>query len=194
MARTYSTMMLNLGEPGPQFRLPDTVSDEQISLAASGGEHGSLVMFLCNHCPFVVHLFDEIRALDTNYRGRGISFFAISANDIDSHPDDSPAKMAELAAAQEWSFPYLYDETQQTAKSYGAACTPDFFLLDNAGTLVFRGRMDGSSPGNEVPVTGGDLRAALDAVLDGRAVSEEQRPSLGCNIKWKPGNEPSYFG
>jgi len=194
MARTLSTMMLELGQPAPDFSLPDAVGGASVSLASHGGASGSLVMFICNHCPFVVHILEGISSLDRDYLGRGIAFFAISANDVANYPGDSPDKMRALATDQGWSFPYLYDESQETAKSYGAACTPDFFLLDADGKLVFRGRMDGSSPGNDVPVTGTDLRAALDAVLGGSAVSDEQQPSLGCNIKWKPGNEPAYFG
>lgn len=194
MVRTHSTMMLNLGDPAPDFRLPDTISGKSMSLSTNQGQRGTLVMFISNHCPFVVHILEEIRNIDRDYQGKGINFFAISANDVESYPADAPDKMSELAQAQRWSFPYLYDESQETAKSYGAACTPDFFLLDSAGELAFRGRMDGSSPGNDVPVTGEDLRAALNAVLDGQKVQGPQQPSLGCNIKWKPGNEPSYFG
>ncbi len=194
MARTNSTMMLKLGQPAPDFLLPDTVGGEDISLSKNAGAQGSLVMFICNHCPFVVHLIKEIGNIDKDYDGRGISIFAINSNDIDKHPDDAPDKMAALARSEGWSFPYLFDASQETAKRYGAACTPDFFLLDSSGKLVFRGRMDGSSPGNEVPVTGEDLRAALDALLSGAQIGEQQLPSLGCNIKWKPCNEPSYFG
>ncbi len=194
MARTHSTMMLNLGEPAPDFLLTDTVGGESIRLSKSAGERGSLVMFICNHCPFVVHLIEEIGNIDREYEGRGISIFAINSNDVEKYPDDAPDKMTSLAKAQGWSFPYLYDESQETAKSYGAACTPDFFLLDGNRRLMFRGRMDGSSPGNEVPVTGSDLRAALDALIAGTQLGQEQLPSLGCNIKWTPGNQPSYFG
>ena len=194
MVRTHSTMMLNLGDSAPDFHLPDTISGRTMSLATNRGKHGSLVMFISNHCPFVVHILEEIRNIDRDYQSKGINFFAISANDIKSYPADAPDKMAELAKDQGWSFPYLYDESQETAKSYGAACTPDFFLLDSAGALAFRGRLDGSSPGNNVPVTGEDLRAALNDVLAGQPVGGHQQPSLGCNIKWKPGNEPSYFG
>jgi len=194
MARTNSTMMLTLGQEVPDFLLPDTVSGKTIRLSKNTGASGSLVMFICNHCPFVVHLIDEIGNIDRDYSNQGIRIFAINSNDIAKHPDDAPDKMASLARAKGWSFPYLFDESQETAKSYGAACTPDFFLLDDSGKLVFRGRMDGSSPGNEVPVTGSDLRAALDALIAGAQIGQEQLPSLGCNIKWKPGNEPSYFG
>ncbi len=194
MARTPSTMMLDLGQSAPDFQLTDTVSGRPVSLAEHGGERGSLVMFICNHCPFVVHILEELRNMDRDYRGKGVELFAISANDVANYPDDSPDKMQAMANSQGWSFPYLYDESQETAKSYGAACTPDFFLIDGNGCLVFRGRMDGSSPGNGVPVTGADLRAALDALISGSPVPPDQKPSLGCNIKWKPGNEPAYFG
>jgi len=194
MVRTHSTMMLTLGDPAPDFHLPDTISGKSMSLATNLGKYGTLVMFVSNHCPFVVHILEEIRNIDRDYQEKGIRLFAISANDIESYPADAPDKMSELARAQGWSFPYLYDESQETAKSYGAACTPDFFLLDSEGALAFRGRMDGSSPGNDVPVTGQDLRTALDSVLAGQRVPGPQQPSIGCNIKWKPGNEPSYFG
>ena len=194
MARTPSTMMLDLGQRAPDFQLPDTVSGDSLGLASHGGAQGSVVMFICNHCPFVVHILEELRNIDRDYLEKSIALFAISSNDVDNYPEDSPDKMRELAAAQGWSFPYLYDQSQEVAKSYGAACTPDFFVLDGDHNLVFRGRMDGSSPGNDVPITGEDLRAALDALLSGAPVPSEQKPSLGCNIKWKPGNEPSYFG
>jgi peroxiredoxin len=191
MVRTPSTM-LPLGTPAPDFELPN-VDGRTVSFADAAGPQGTLVMFICNHCPFVKHVADELAALGREYLPRGIGMVAISSNDVSSHPADSPEQMVHEAEDRGYAFPYLYDETQEVAKAYHAACTPDFFLFDGAGRLVYRGQLDPSRPGNEIPVTGSDLRAALDAVLAGRPVAAEQRPSLGCNIKWKPGNEPAYF-
>ena len=152
-----------------------------------------VVMFICNHCPFVKHVMEELGYVANDYGSHGIAFVAINSNDVTKYPDDAPERMGELAGAQGWEFPYLFDESQEVAKAYKAACTPDFFVFDGEQKLVYRGQLDDSRPETEIPVTGNDLRAALDAVLAGQPVSEEQKPSLGCNIKWKAGNEPDYF-
>ncbi|NBW95194.1 MAG: thioredoxin family protein [Planctomycetia bacterium] len=191
MVRTPSTM-LPLGTPAPDFSLPD-VDGRMVGLADAAGVQGTLVMFICNHCPFVKHVADELAKLGRDYLPRGIGVVAISSNDVSTHPADSPEQMVHEAEERGYVFPYLYDETQEVAHAYHAACTPDFFLFDGARKLVYRGQLDASRPGNDIPVTGADLRAALDAVLAGRPVPADQRPSLGCNIKWKPGNEPPYF-
>jgi peroxiredoxin len=191
MVNTPSTMV-PLGTQAPSFSLPDT-EGKTVSLDNYKGAPALLVVFLCNHCPFVKHILPGFVPLAHEYRQRGVGIVGISSNDVSGYPDDSPAKMAELSMAMGFDFPYLYDESQQVAKSYGAACTPDFYLFDGAGRLVYRGQMDDSRPGNGRPVTGADLRAAMDAVLAGRPVSDDQKPSIGCNIKWKRGNEPDYF-
>ncbi|NDC53634.1 MAG: thioredoxin family protein [Planctomycetia bacterium] len=191
MVRTPSTM-LPLGTPAPDFTLPN-VDGRTVALAEAAGPKGTLVMFICNHCPFVKHVADQLAALGRDYLSRGIGVVAISSNDVASHPADSPEQMVHEAEQRGYAFPYLYDETQEVAHAYHAACTPDFFLFDGARRLVYRGQLDASRPGNDVPVTGADLRAAIDALLAGRPVPAEQRPSLGCNIKWKPGNEPPSF-
>ena len=192
MARTPSTM-LELGTPAPDFALPDT-DNKVVRLADFQGAPALLVAFICNHCPYVIHLREALAAFGREQGARGLSMVAISSNDVEGYPADSPEKMAEEKALAGYSFPYLYDATQEVAQAYEAACTPDFFLFDGDQRLVYRGQFDGSRPGNEVPVTGEDLVAAVSAVLAGEAPDAEQRPSLGCNIKWKPGNEPSYFG
>lgn len=192
MALTSSTM-LRLGSPAPDFRLPDT-NGELVSLADFARAPALLVIFLCNHCPYVKHVRAALAALGKEYQGKGAAVVGISANDVTTHPDDSPAMMAREKAAVGYTFPYLYDEGQEVAKAYQAACTPDFYVFDRDQKLVYRGQMDGARPGNDVPVTGQDLRAALDAVLAGKPVPADQKPSLGCNIKWKPGNAPAYFG
>jgi len=183
MARTPSTMS-PLGTTCPDFTLPDprggTVDRDGVM-----GEHGLLAMFLCNHCPFVVHVADELAAIGRDYAGSGLGIVAISSNDVANYPDDSPEKMAQEAEHRGYVFPYLYDETQAVARSFDAACTPDFFLYDVDGLLVYRGQLDDSRPGSEEPVNGADLRAAMDALVAGKSVSGEQTPSLGCNIKWK---------
>lgn len=184
MALTASTM-LALNTPAPDFTLPDTVSGRERSLADLRGERGTLLMFISNHCPYVQHVNPELVRLGQEYPARGIGMAAISANDVQAYPADAPAKMRELAQKFGYSFPYLYDETQQVARAYAAACTPDFFLFDHALRLVYRGRLDDSTPGNGRPLTGADLRAALEALLAGRAPAAEQQPSMGCNIKWK---------
>ncbi len=191
MARTPSTM-LPLGTVAPAFRLPDA-NGNFVSIENAEDAPAILVIFLCNHCPFVIHVRYEIARLTAEYRAKGVVIFGINSNDAKKYPDDSPERMREEAARVGYTFPYLFDETQEVAKAYRAACTPDFFLFDRDRRLVYRGQMDGARPGNDVPVTGEDLRAALDAVLRGDPVSEEQFPSLGCNIKWKPGNDPDYF-
>ncbi len=191
MAETPSTM-LPLGTAAPDFHLTDVVSGKTASLESFAGKSGILVMFLSRHCPYVQHVKDELARIGKEYGPRGIGLIAISANDVANYPDDAPARLKEMARQSGFTFPFCYDESQETAKAYAAACTPDFFLFDSKLKLVYRGQLDGSRPGNAIPVTGRDLRAALDAVLGNRPVSSEQKPSLGCNIKWKPGNEPRY--
>jgi peroxiredoxin len=192
MALTPSTM-LPLGSKAPDFRLPDT-DGKTVSLADFQDAPALVVAFLCNHCPYVKHIRHGLAALAREYQARGVAVVGISANDVKSHPEDRPELMAREKAEVGYTFPYLYDESQAVAKAYRAACTPDFYVFDRGGWLVYRGQMDGSRPGNGVPVTGKDLRAALDAVLAGQPVPPDQKPSLGCNIKWKPGNAPDYFG
>lgn len=189
MALTPSTM-LELGTKAPAFSLPDVVTGKTIKSTDVAGPKGLVVMFLCNHCPFVKHVVSELGRLGADALGKGVGVAAISSNDIETHPDDAPDKMKALATSERWKFPYLYDETQTAARAYHAACTPDFFLFDAAGTLVYRGQLDDSRPANKIPVTGADLRAAIDAVAAGRPVSVDQKPSIGCNIKWKPGQAP----
>lgn len=191
MVKTASAM-LPLGSRAPAFSLPD-VSGREVSLSDFQDAPALLVVFMCNHCPFVKHVSAELARLAKDYQARDVAVVGINANDAESHPEDSPQEMKREAAERGYTFPYLYDETQATAKAYRAACTPDFFLFDRDRKLVYRGQLDGSRPGSGIPVTGRDLRAALDKVLAGQPVSEEQRPSIGCNIKWKSGNEPDYF-
>ena len=190
MAATASTM-LPLGTRAPDFHLPDPAGT-LVSRDDFANCPALLVMFLCNHCPYVRHVAEEVVRVAREYQARGVGVVAISSNDVSQHPEDGPAAMAEVAVAMRATFPYLYDESQDVAKAYRAACTPDFFLFDADRRLVYRGQLDGARPGNEVPVNGHDLRAAFDAVLAGRPAPEPQLPSLGCNIKWKPGNEPDY--
>ncbi|MBI1344012.1 MAG: redoxin domain-containing protein [Terrimonas sp.] len=184
MARTLSNMVA-LGTPAFDFSLPDTVSGNQYSLRELKGEMATLIMFICNHCPFVVQVNPQLVQLARDYFPKGVGFIAISSNDVVSYPDDSPDKMKETAMAQGYPFPYLFDETQEVAKNYEAACTPDFFLYDQHLHLVYRGQLDDSRPGNGIPVTGRDIRKALDCLLAGLLVPPEQRPGIGCNIKWK---------
>jgi peroxiredoxin len=191
MVRTPSTM-LPLGTAAPDFSLPN-VDGKTVGLADLRGKKALLVMFICNHCPFVKHVADELARLGRDYQAKGAAVVAISSNDIVNHPDDSPEKMKDEAKARGYSFPYLYDADQAVAKAYQAACTPDFFVFDADQKLAYRGQLDGSRPGNDVPVNGADLRAALDDVVAGNKPTAEQRASLGCNIKWKAGNEPEYF-
>lgn len=184
MAATPSNM-LPLGTVAPDFTLPDTVSGQVMSLRDLVSDQATVVMFICNHCPFVKHVQQELVRLANDYQPKGVSFAAISANDVANYPEDSPGKMKALAEQLGFPFPYLYDESQEVARAYQAACTPDFYIFDGGMKLVYRGQLDDSRPGNGVPVTGGDIRAALDAILAGRSVDPNQKPSIGCNIKWK---------
>ncbi len=192
MVKTPSTM-LPLGTQAPHFSLPDP-QGKLVSLGDFVDAPVLLVAFICNHCPFVKHIAEGFAALAKEYQAKGVAVVAINSNDVENYPDDSPAKMAEEIEARGYTFPYLLDETQEVAQAYRAACTPDFYLFDAGRQLVYRGQLDSSRPGNDVPVTGEDLRAALDATLAGQPTADTQRPSIGCNIKWKPGNEPEYFG
>lgn len=184
MALTESNM-LALGTEAPDFTLPDTVSGKSISLNEIKSPVATVVMFLCNHCPYVIHVNEGIVDLAKEYQNKGIAFVAISSNDVENYPQDGPDKMKEHAKTVGYTFPYLYDETQEVAKAYDAACTPDFYVFDHNMRLVYRGQLDGSRPNSGIPVSGEDLRNALDAVLVKRPVSMLQRPSAGCNIKWK---------
>lgn len=189
MSATPSTM-LEIGTEAPDFTL-ESVHGGKLSLNYTDQSKGFVVMFICNHCPYVLHIEDELVKLANEYISKGIGFIAISANDVERYPQDSPEKMAE----KDYPFPYLYDETQEVAKAYKAACTPDFFVFDGDRKLTYRGQFDESRPKSDKPVTGKDLKKALDAVLEGKSITEKnQKPSMGCNIKWKPGNEPEYFG
>jgi len=192
MVKTASTM-LSLGTPAPDFSLPDAEGN-LVSLSDFEDAPALLVIFMCNHCPFVKHVADGLARLAKEYQERGAAVVGINSNDVANYPDDAPAKMAEEIKLRGYTFPYLYDETQEVAKAYQAACTPDFYIFDEQRLLVYRGQMDSSRPQSGVEVTGEDLQAALDAVLGGLPVPEDQTPSLGCNIKWKPGGEPEYFG
>lgn len=191
MARTPSTM-LELGTAAPDFALQDP-GGVTVRLPDFGVKPALLVAFICNHCPFVKHIQFEMAEFAAAYQPKGLGMVAINSNDPVSHPEDSPSRMAEEARRVGYAFPYLVDETQSVAKAFRAACTPDFFLFDRGRKLVYRGQFDSSRPGNGVPVTGADLRDAVEAVLDGRPVAVLQKPSVGCNIKWKPGNEPDYY-
>jgi len=184
MARTPSAMV-SLGTKAPGFTLPDTVSGKQVSFFDVKGKIGTVIMFICNHCPFVKHVNRELVKLANEYAGKGIGFAAISSNDANNYPEDSPSKMKEVGLQLKYPFPYLYDETQEVAKAYKAACTPDFFIYNSNGYLIYRGQLDDSRPGNEIPVTGKDIRHTLDCLLNNQPVPAEQRPSIGCNIKWK---------
>ncbi len=193
MAATLS-QMLELGTPAPDFSLPDVVSGRTISLDTFGGSKALLVMFICRHCPYVQHIQNEIARIGRDYGSRNVGIVAINSNDAEAYPDDSPASLVEMSRELGLTFPMCYDESQETAKAYSAACTPEFYVFDKSRHLVYRGQLDDSRRGNEIPVTGKHVRAALDAVLSGRQVDPDQKPSIGCNIKWKPGNEPAYFG
>lgn len=192
MVQTASTM-LPLGTRAPDFTLKNVVDDKRVSSKDFEGKSGLLVMFICNHCPFVKHLQSALAAFGKEYQPKGLAIVAINSNDVTIHPDDGPDKMKQLAQQAGYTFPYLFDETQAVAQAYKAACTPDFFLFDKHQALVYRGQFDASRPGNNKPITGADLRAAVDAVLAGKPVPAEQKPSIGCNIKWKPGKEPAYY-
>jgi peroxiredoxin len=191
MALTPSTM-LPLGTTAPDFKLPDT-NGKTVALADFKDKPALLVLFICNHCPYVKHIRAGLAQLARDYLPRGVAIVGINSNDVANYSEDSPARMKEEVKAAGYLFPYLYDETQAVAKAYRAACTPDIYLFDKNRRLVYRGQLDDSRPGNGIPVTGKDLRAALDAVLAGKPVSPNQKASMGCNIKWKAGNEPDYF-
>jgi len=191
MALTPSTM-LKLGTGAPDFRLPNT-EGRIISLEDFTGAPALLVIFMCNHCPYVKHIRPALASLAKEFQAKGLAIVGINANDAAKYPDDSPEKMVDEVAMAGYTFPYLYDETQKIAQAYHAACTPDFFLFDKNRKLVYRGQFDDSRPGNNVPLSGNDLREAVTAVLAGKQVNPDQKPSIGCNIKWKPGNEPDYF-
>lgn len=191
MVETLSTMM-PLGTSAPDFALPDT-EGRTVRPADFKDAPALLVIFMCNHCPYVKHVRAGLADLGRALQAKGVAVVGINANDVQTYPDDSPEKMRAEVAEAGYTFPYLYDESQEVAKAYTAACTPDFFLFDADRRLVYRGQMDDSRPGNNEPVTGKDLRVAVDALLAGRPISPEQKPSMGCNIKWRPGNEPEYF-
>jgi peroxiredoxin len=191
MALTPSTM-LELGTAAPDFRLPD-INGKLVSVNDFKSSPALLVVFMCNHCPYVKHIRDELARLAKDYMPRGLAMMGVSSNNVEKYPADSVEKMKEEAKEAGYIFPYLYDETQEVAKAYRAACTPDFYLFDKDRRLVYRGQFDDSRPNSPIPVTGKDLRAAVDAVLAGKAPATDQKPSMGCNIKWKPGNEPDYF-
>lgn len=184
MSRTPSHM-LPLGTTAPEFSLPDTVTEKTLNLQALKGDKGTVIMFICNHCPFVKHVNPQIVKLAKDYKIKGIGFIAISSNDVENYPQDAPDLMKENAKQEGYTFPYLYDATQETAKAYNAACTPDFYLFNPDLELVYRGQLDDSRPGNGIPLTGNDLRSALDALLEGKEIDQNQKPSIGCNIKWK---------
>ena len=184
MALTESTMQA-LGNQAPGFHLPDTISGQSLRFTDVSGEEGTVVMFLCNHCPYVIHINAELVRIADAYKERGIGFVAISSNDVDNYPQDGPELMTKHAAEVGYNFPYLYDESQEIARAYDAACTPDIYVYDDKHELYYRGRLDASRPGNSEALSGKDLRAALDQLLDGKPAPEKQYPSAGCNIKWK---------
>lgn len=184
MAQTPSTM-LPLGTMAPEFFLQDTRSNNYFRFDQCKGEKGTVVLFICNHCPFVVHVMDEVIRIANDYRVQGIGFVAISSNDVVNYPQDAPEFMTEFAFEHHFEFPYLYDATQDVAKAYEAACTPDFYLFNNQNKLVYRGQLDDSRPANGIPLSGSDLRSAIDGVVTNRLINPEQKPSIGCNIKWK---------
>ena len=183
--------MLPLGTPAPSFALRDTVTGRTVTLEELAGSSALLIAFVCNHCPFVKHILDGFVTFARDFGTRGLAVIAISSNDAVRYPADAPEEMARIATLKRFTFPYLFDETQGVAKAYRAACTPDFFVYDSSRKLIYRGQMDASRPGNGKPNDGADLREALDAVLTGKLPHEQQIPSMGCNIKWKPGNEPA---
>ena len=193
MVLTPSTM-LALGTSAPDFQLADVVSGKTISLETFSNDKALLVIFMCRHCPFVKHVQQEFFNLQQDYAGQSLGILAISANDAEKYPDDSPESLKEMAQELGYKFPICYDKTQEVSKAYTAACTPDFFLFNNEQKLVYRGQLDDSRPSNNLPVTGRDLRQAISATLLDKPIDSEQKPSIGCNIKWKAGNEPEYFG
>ncbi|MBB5349841.1 peroxiredoxin [Haloferula luteola] len=193
MAETPSTFLLKSGEPAPCFALPDATGREH-RLDEVSGPRGTLVVFVCNHCPYVVMLASALGSLADEWKTRGIGVVAITSNDVENYPQDGPEYMGDFASKHGWNFPYLYDATQEVAHAYGAACTPDFFLFDGEGALFYAGQFDDSRPKNEIPPSGNDLSAAVDALLSGAEPPSPARPSTGCNIKWKKGMEPESFG
>ena len=192
MTRTLSTM-LQLGTKAPEFALPDVVIGKTVSPDTFKSKRALLVMFICRHCPYVKHVQQEIARIGQDYGGKDVGIVAISSNDPVEYPEDSPASLKEMVKEQDFTFPLCFDESQEAAKAYRAACTPEFYVFDKERRLVYRGQLDDARRGNDLPVTGKDLRAALDAVLSDKQVDRNQKPSIGCNIKWKPGNEPEYF-
>jgi len=188
--------MLALGTPAPAFALPDVVTGDTVTLDTFADRAGLLAIFWCRHCPFVKHVQDELASIGRDYAGEGgqLGIVAISANDAMNYPDDAPKSLAEMAEELDLNFPSCYDETQDVAQAYTAACTPDFFLFDRDRKLAYRGQLDDSRPGNDEPVNGKDLRAAIESLLAGKSIDPDQKPSIGCNIKWKADNVPSYFG
>ena len=193
MVRVPSTM-LPLGTPAPDFRLDEPATGRTVARSDFDAAPALLVVFLSNHCPFVKHIADALGTFGREYGAKGLAMVGVNANDVANHPEDSPERMKDEVALRGYTFPYLFDETQEVARAYQAACTPDFFLFDGERKLVYRGQFDASRPGNYEPITGRDLRKACDAVLAGELVSADQTPSIGCNIKWKQGNEPAWFG
>ncbi len=185
------SVMLALGMKAPDFQLPD-IHKNKVSLADFEKSSALLIIFMCNHCPFVKYILNELVDLIKEYQAKGVGVVGINSNDVENFPEDSPEMMAKIANEADFTFPYLYDQSQEIAKAYHAACTPDFFLFDKQNKLVYRGQMDDSRPGNQIPITGVDLSAAIEAVLENKQVNENQKPSMGCNIKWKQGNEPEY--
>lgn len=191
MSRTLSTM-LELGTPAPNFSLSEA-GGKTVTLEDFEGAPALLVIFMCNHCPYVKHIASALAGFAQQYQSRELQVVGINSNDANNYPDDAPEKMVAEKNTAGYIFPYLFDETQEVAKSYKAACTPDFFLFNKDRRLVYRGQFDDSRPGNDIPVTGNDMRVAVEALLTGNVIPEEQKPSMGCNIKWKPGNEPDYY-
>lgn len=189
---SVQSTMLPLGTKAPDFSLLDVASKETISLETFAGKKALLVMFICRHCPYVKHIENEIAKIGLEYKDKDLGIVAISSNDPEVHPEDAPDSLEEQAQELNFTFAYCFDETQETAKRYAAACTPDFFLFDRQRNLVYRGQLDDSRPGNNIPVSGKDLRAAVEAVLANKPAIQDQKPSIGCSIKWKPGNEPDY--
>ena len=190
---SVESQMLELGTKALDFELNDVVSNKKMKLDDLRGIKGTLIFFISNHCPYVIHIRDHFNSLYEDY-SNNISFIAINSNDVDAYPRDNPENMKNLAEEKNWQFPFLFDSSQDVAKSYKAACTPDFYLFDNELKLFYRGQLDGSRPKNNIPVTGKDLRRAIDLLLAEKNPPEEQFPSIGCNIKWKPGSTPDYFG
>jgi peroxiredoxin len=189
-----ASTMLELGTKAPDFNLKDVTTGKSISLSSFSNQKALLVMFICQHCPYVKHVKDELAQIGRDYVPKGVGIVAISSNDVANYPDDSPEHLKGMAQELKLNFPVCYDETQEVAKAYYAACTPEFYLFNQERKLVYRGQLDESRPKNTIPVTGKDLRAALEAFLSGKAIPADQKPGIGCNIKWKPGNEPDYFG